>query len=130
MLADRFLRDKIFAFMPLHPNQPAYQGGKSVEMALHQLFVWMGKALDEQETALRVFLDTEGAFNNTSHDSICAALFKHGVNYTIVRCIRATLEGCLAVATLGRSSWNIEVSRSCPQGGVFCHSYGALLLMI
>jgi hypothetical protein len=53
--------------MPLHPNQHAYQAGKSVETALHQ-----------QETALGVFLDIEGAFNNTSYDSICAALAKHG----------------------------------------------------
>ena len=117
-LVDRFLRDEIFAFMPLHPNQHAYQAEKSVEMALHQHFVQVGKAHDQQETALGVFLDTEGAFNNTSYDSICAALFKRGVNYTIVRRIRATLEGRLAAATLGRSSGSIEVSRGCPKGGV------------
>ena len=105
--------------MPLQPNQHAYQAGKSVEMALHQLFVWVGKAPDKQETALGVFLDTKGASNNTSYDSICAALFKHGVNYTFVRCIRTTLEGRLAAETLGGSSGSIEVSRGCPQGGVF-----------
>ena len=32
-----------------------------------------------------VFLDTEGAFNNTSYDSICVALIKHEVDYTIIR---------------------------------------------
>ena len=117
-LVDRFLRDEIFAFMPLHPNQHAYQAGKSVEIALHQLFVQVGKVLDQQETALGVLLDREGAFNNTSYDSICAALFKCGVNYTIVRWIRATLEGGLAEATLSKSSGSIEVSRGCSQGGV------------
>jgi len=40
-LVDRFLRDEILALMPLHPNQHAYQAGKSVEMALHQLVVWV-----------------------------------------------------------------------------------------
>jgi hypothetical protein len=61
-LVDRFLRDEILALKPLHPNQHAYQGGKSVETALHQLVVRVEKALDQQEVALGVFLDTEGHF--------------------------------------------------------------------
>jgi len=65
-LVDRFLRDEILALMPLHPNQHAYQSGKSVDMALHQLVVRVEKALNQQETALGVFLDIKGAFNNTS----------------------------------------------------------------
>jgi hypothetical protein len=44
-LVDRYLRDEALAFVPLHPNQHAYQAGKSVETALHQL-VWVEKALD------------------------------------------------------------------------------------
>jgi hypothetical protein len=75
-LVDRFLMDQTLALKPLYPNQHAYQAGKSVEMALHQLMVWVEKVLDQQETALGVFLDTEGAFNNTSYDSTCAALVK------------------------------------------------------
>jgi len=65
-LVGRFLRDAILALKPLHPNHHAYQAGKSVETALHQLVVWVEKAHDQQETALGVFLDIEGAFNNTS----------------------------------------------------------------
>jgi len=95
-----------------------YQGGKSVEMALHQLVVWVEKAFDQQETALGVFLDIEGAFNNTSYDSKCDVLFKHGVNYIIVWWIRATLEGHLAAANLHGYSKRVVVSRGCPQGGV------------
>jgi len=34
-LVDKFLRDEILTLQPLHPNQHAYQAGKSVEMALH-----------------------------------------------------------------------------------------------
>jgi hypothetical protein len=100
--------------MPLHPNQHAYQAGKSVETALHQLVVWVEKALDQQETALGVYLDIEEVYNNTSYDSMCGALIKHGVDYTIIRWIRATLEGRLAAATLGGSSRDVEVSRGCP----------------
>jgi hypothetical protein len=76
------------------------------------------KALDRQEIALGVFLDIEGVFNNTSYDSMCAALAKCWVYYTIIRCIRATLEGRPATATLGGLSRSIGVSRGCPQGGV------------
>ena len=117
-LVDRFLRGEILASMSLHPNQHVYQAGKSVETALHQLVVRVKKALDQQGTALCVFLDIEGAFNNTPYDSMFVALIKHGVDYTIIRWIRATMEGRLAAATLGGSSKIVEVSRGCPQGGV------------
>ena len=61
-LVDRFLRDEIPVLKPLHPNQHAYQAGKSVETALHQLLVRGEKALDQQQIALSVFLDKEGAW--------------------------------------------------------------------
>ena len=89
-LVDRFLRNEILAIMPLDPNENAYQAGKSVEKSLHQLMVQVEMVLDLQETVLDVFLDIEGAFNNTSYDSLCAALFKHEVDYIIVEWIRAT----------------------------------------
>jgi hypothetical protein len=50
-LVDRFLRDEVLALRPLHPNQHAYQPGKSVDMALHQLVVQVEKAIDQQEIA-------------------------------------------------------------------------------
>jgi len=53
-LVDRYLQEKALALMPLHPNQHAYQAGKSVEMALHQL-VLVQKVLDQQETDLGDF---------------------------------------------------------------------------
>ena len=72
------------ALQPLHPNQHAYQARKSVETALHQLVVQVEKALDQQEIALGVFLDIEGAFDNTSYDSMCSALARHGADQAIV----------------------------------------------
>jgi hypothetical protein len=62
------LRDEILASVTLHPNQNAYQAGKSMETALLQLMVWVEKVLDQQEIALDVFLDKEGTLNNTSND--------------------------------------------------------------
>ena len=99
-LVDRYLRDKALSIVPLHPNQHAYQAGKLVEPALHRLIVRVEKALDQQEIALGSFLDIEGAFNNTCYDTMCDALVRHGSEYTIVRWIKATLEGCMAVEPL------------------------------
>lgn len=45
--------------------------------------------------------------------------FKHGVDYTIIQWTAATLEGRLAVGTLGGFSKKVVVSTSCPQGDVF-----------
>ena len=89
-----------------------------METALHQLVVRVEKALDQQEIALGAFLDIEGAFNNTCYDTMCDALVRHGSEYTIVRRIKATLEGRVAVATLNKISLKFAISRGCPQGGV------------
>jgi hypothetical protein len=85
MLVDIYLRHGALALRPLHPNQHVYQTGKSVETAIHQFVVRVEKALDQQEIALGVYLDIEGAFNYTSFDTICAALIGRGVSSTIVR---------------------------------------------
>jgi hypothetical protein len=89
-----------------------------VETALHHLAVQVEKELDQQEIALGAFLDIEGAFNNTRYDTMCDALVRHGSEYTIVRWIKATLEGRVAVATLNETSLRFVISRGCPQGGV------------
>jgi hypothetical protein len=113
-LVDRYLRDEALAFKPLHPNQHAYQTGKSMDTALHQLVVRVEKALDQRETALGVFLNIEGAFNSTSYDSMCMALARHGVDHTIICWIRATLEGRQATAILGETCVSTAVStRGC-----------------
>ena len=127
-LVDRNLRDEALANVPLHPNQHAYQAGKSVETALHQLVVWVEKALHQQETALGIFLDIEEAFKNICYDTMCDALVRHGSYYTIVRWIRATLEGCVAVATLNGFSMRLAKSRGYPQGGVLSPLLWCLVL--
>jgi hypothetical protein len=84
-MVDRYLRDETLDIVPLHPNQYAYQTGKSVETALHRFVVRVEKALDQREIALGAFLDIEGTFNNTCYDTMCDALVRHGSEYTIVR---------------------------------------------
>jgi hypothetical protein len=76
------------------------------------------KALDQQEVALDVFLDIEGALDNTSYDSMCATLSRHGAEHTIVRWVRAALVGRRATASFGGHSRSFAVSKGCPQVGV------------
>ena len=63
-------------------------------------------------------MDIEGAFNITCYDTMCDALARHGSEYTILRRIKAALEGRVAVATLNEISLRFAISRGCPQGGV------------
>jgi hypothetical protein len=49
---------------------------------------------------------------------MCDTLVKHGSEHTIVRWIRVTLEGRVAVTALGGSLVRIAITRGCPQGGV------------
>ena len=129
-LVDRFLRDEILAFMSLHPNQHAYLAAKSVETALHQLFVHVGKVLDQQKTDLGVFLDIDGAFNNTSYDSMCAALFKHRLTTTFY----GGLELPWKAVWLQRPSVDppgaLGYLKVAYREVLCCCSYGALLLTI
>jgi hypothetical protein len=117
-LVDIYLQDEVLVLSPTHPIQHAYQAGKSVEKALHLLIVWVEKALDQQEIALGVFLDIEGAFKNTYYDSMCEVLARHGVQHTIIQWIRSTLEGQRDIVTLGGLSRNVTTIKGCPQGGV------------
>jgi len=128
-LVDRPLRDEILPLIPLHPNQHAYQVGKSVETALHQLVVWV-KALDLRETALGVFLHIEGAFNNTSYTP-CVLLFSN---------MGLTTPSYSGLELPCRAAWLQQLLVDLPrvlrylavvQQEMFCHhSYAALLLMI
>jgi hypothetical protein len=71
--------------------------------------------LDQNKTALGVFLYIEMMITNISYDSMCAVLVKRGVDRTIVWWIRATLEGQLAAVILNGFSMTVAVSGVCPQ---------------
>jgi hypothetical protein len=110
-LVDRFLRNEDPTLKPLHPNQHIYQAGKFKETALHQLMVWVGKVLGQQKMALGVFIDVERALKNTSSESMCAALVRHGLGYISVWWSRAILEDCLAMMTFNGNLIKAAVSR-------------------
>jgi hypothetical protein len=63
--------------------QHAYLKGKSTKTALHVYKI--DGSLAQKEFALGVFLDVEGAFDNTSFETMDDAASDHGVCSTINR---------------------------------------------
>jgi hypothetical protein len=84
--------------------------------------------LDQQEIALGVFLDIEGAFNNNCYDTMCDILVRNCSKYTIVRWIRATADGRVSFATFNGFSVRFPISMGCQQGDVLSPLLWCLLL--
>lgn len=117
-LVDRFVRDSALLTYPLHSNQHAYQSGKSVDTALHELVSRIERAMDSKLYTLGVFLDIEGAFDNTTFESICEGALEHGIPRTIVRWVDATLRLRNISAGPDLDRITVTVTKGCPQGGV------------
>ncbi|KAL1446330.1 hypothetical protein WDU94_005475 [Cyamophila willieti] len=115
-LVDWRLGENLLSRHPHHPNQHAYQSGKSTESALSDLLEKIEPALKTQEIAMAAFLDIEGAFDNTSTDAIMESVAKADdtvkrwvEHFLLTRTIYAELFSCKKV---------ILATRGCPQGGV------------
>ena len=117
-LVDRYIRDDTLTRYPLHSNQHAYQAGKSTDSALHILVGKIEKALNNNEYALGVFLDIEGAFNNASPSSLLHVLRARRVSSTIVRWIDSMLSSRIARANSGDINIEVHLTKGFPQGGV------------
>lgn len=116
-LCDRYLREKVLAHLPLHPNQHAYSSGKSTESALHAVVTKIEVAIKNKTMCLGTFIDIEGAFDKTRFTSITAALVRHGVNAVMINWINNMLSQ--RVIRLGEDKTRqARVAKGCPQGGV------------
>ena len=115
-IIDRHIKDNVLIENPLHENQFAYQEGKSTDAALKKLFNQVKK--NYRNYSLAAFIDISGAFDNTSHDSICNALERKGVDRKTITWINSMLRERQAITTLGSSMQKFYVTRGCPQGGV------------
>ena len=117
-LVDRHFRDNSLKTFPLHARQHAYQRGKSVETALHEVVFRIEKALSHNEFALGMFMDIEGAFDNATFESMCVAAERHGLEPTLVRWVNSMLRSRKITADLNGSTHTIIANKGCPQGGV------------
>lgn len=127
-LIDRHIRDEVLRDTPLHRNQHAYQSGKSCELAIHELTNRIENALNSKEIALGAFLDIEGAFDNTSFDSIKRAVEERGVSRPVTNWIDSALRNRKIITSIGRVDGRASVARGCPQGGVLSPLLWCLVL--
>lgn len=116
-VVDMHMRSEILDIRPLHHMQHAYQKEKSTETALYNLKTQIDRAICAKEIAVGAFLDIEGAFDNTSHQSIYQALTSRGVNNTTSRWIMGMLRNRKIQASLAGEKLSVKTNRGCPQGG-------------
>jgi hypothetical protein len=82
-LADQSINMGPLKRFPLERSQHVYQRGTSSETALHDLVSRIESVLRHKVFALGVFLDVEGAFDNTSFEAMGKACADHEVHFTI-----------------------------------------------
>lgn len=95
---DQFIRNEVLITSSLHVNQHAYQKAKSTVTALHRLVSKIENTIIAKETLLCAFIDIEGAFDNTSINSITAATAKKGLDSSITTWIKAMLQSMVKAA--------------------------------
>jgi ribonuclease HI len=116
-LIDRNMRENELKNNPIHPRQFAYQEGKGTETALHSLVTKLNLAHKKKTVALAVFIDIEGAFDNTSYEEISRAATEMRINEISLRWIKAMLKNREVKSRVGESKIGIKPTRGCPQGG-------------
>jgi hypothetical protein len=84
-LLGRHIRGGVLVENPLHQNQFAYTAVMSTETALFHMVHKLEKCLEPRDTALAAFLDIEGAFYNTSFNTIITAAKERGLEKTCCR---------------------------------------------
>ena len=117
-LVDRFIRERSPSCEPFSKYQHAYQSGKSCQTALHEIVSRVEKSLNNKEIALGVFLDIEGAFDNTSYKSINEALLNKQISPTLNKWVSSMLKSRQILASVFGDTVAVTATRGCPQGGV------------
>lgn len=117
-LIDKHIREESLKNTPLNKAQHAYQKSKGTESALHA-FVSRHEhfTVDKKIKSITVFIDIEGAFDNTGYDVIMKEAKNKGVKDWIVNWIESMLKSRRIKAQGNESSIEYNPTRGCPQGG-------------
>jgi ribonuclease HI len=115
-LIDYRIRNKFLNNFPLHKYQHAYQPGKGTESALHSLVTEVENFVFNKGMSLAVFIDIEGAFDNTSFETITKAAKDRGVDTCTLNWINAMLQNRL-IRTSDEDQISYKPIRGVAQGG-------------
>lgn len=110
---DQFIRNEVLITSFLH-----------MDFVLHRLVSKIKSIISAKETLLCAFIDIEGAFDNTSIESITTATERKGLDLSITTWIKAMLQSRKVKATLAGTTLIIGTTKDCPQGEVLLPSYG------
>jgi ribonuclease HI len=116
-LLDRNIRLNELELNKLNPKQFAYQQGKGTETALHDITTNIEHSLKHRGVALAVFIDIEGAFDNTEYNVIEQAARNKAINDISINWIKAMLANRIIKASTEESHTRIKPIKGCPQGG-------------
>jgi len=117
-IIDKEIRGNELLRTPLHSNQHAYQAGKSVETALHNLVYELEEAVLGRDLAFGIFIDIEGAFDRTSFDVVMRAMQRRDIGATTIRWIDTMLRSRELRLSLHGETVDGSPAMGCPQGGV------------
>jgi len=88
---DVSIRSTLLVEHPLQRTKHAYRAGRTTDTALYNLKSLIEDSLTHEEVALCVFLDIQGAFDNTSHEAVNTSLARRGLDATTSRWIKSLL---------------------------------------
>jgi hypothetical protein len=103
--------------LPLE-NQHGFTKGKSCESALSSVVNIIDEPLLQKRSALVVFLNISGAFDNVSFNSVKRVLNNRKISQIIIRWYDFLLRNCLVTCTLNDIQQSIQPTQGTPQGGV------------
>lgn len=102
----------------ISPKQFGFRAGGSTEAAIHQLVWRIEQALENQEYAVGIFLDIEGAFDNATIESIEMAMEDGGIEEAIRYWNSDMLRNREVEVELSGEKRRKRVRKGTPQGGV------------
>lgn len=116
-LIDDYVRNICLISYPLHVNQHAYQKGKSTDTALHQAVSRIEKSLNYKEMTFCASLDIQGAFDNTSIESVERACHAHDLPILLTNWFCNMLSSRIIRTSIGGTEVSMIARKGCPQGG-------------
>ena len=98
--------------------QYGFKAGVSTKTALHEFVRRIELSLAKKRTALEIFLDIVGAFDNITHKGIADALRELEVSHLLVHWIENLLRHRTVQVELNGEKIKREVVKKNPQGGI------------